>query len=466
MKIPIIDKLNKDFFFFLFLFLIALIWLIISPSFFGTFEPDSLSYINGESARTSIYPYLIGFFFQQNLKYNYLIYFQIFFLTFSLILLLIVLRVRGHSFKGIFVIYLLLFLNIYYLSFSKTILTEAIFFSLINFATSLLILEKQLTKNYFLSILFGFIIGGIYAIKSVGIILFFFFFLGFLFFSLKYKRIKQIFVCLIFSSLLPILEHKIYFEKYESRSNVFTKSIIGKIFIISGSKKFRFENYNEIHKNFISIFRNDSKLINSYISNLKNPFLIANLKADYEVVGQYQYETQINEFQTKNNIENFNHFKKQLGFKMIFNHPIEFIKISLWHYFGLWAPGGKQLFVTNHENLPLTSKLNNSSSDIIFLKKIFLEIAICFFLLLFLFFTLFSIRCIFIILKRSWEKIDVFNILCLICQIYLILVSITNISTPRYLMPFYPVVVIIFCLYFKEMFIILKKNLNVRSNQK
>ena len=145
---------------------------------------------------------------------------------------------------------------------------------------------------------------------------------------------------------------------------------------------------------------------------------------------------------------------------------MEFIKISLWHYFGLWAPGGKQLFVTNHENLPLTSKLNSSTSDIILLKKIYLEIAICFFLLLSLFFTLFSIRCILIIVKCNWEKIDVFNILCLICQIYLISVSVTNISTPRYLMPFYPVVVIIFCLYMKEMFMILKKNLNVKSNQK
>ena len=464
MKIPTTDNFNKDSIVFFVFFLIAHIWLLNSPSFFGTLEPDSFSYINGDAVRTSIYTNLISFFYNEDLKYIYLIYFQIFFLTSSLIFLLITFRIKGYSFKEIFFIYLLLLLNIYYISFSKTVLTEAIFFSLINFATSLLILEKRLIKSYLLSTIFGLIIGGIYAIKSVGLVIFFFFFLAFFFFSIKFKKIKQTFVCLIFSSFFPILEHKIYFEQYDSRSNVFDKSIIGKIFILSGSEKFKLDNYDNNQIDFISIFKNDSTLINYYISNLKNPFLIANLRADYEVVGQYQYEKKINEFKHRSEIENFDHFQKELGFNMILRNPIEFIKISLWHYFGLWMPGGKHLFVKNYESLPFTSKLTNSTGNIISLKKIFLIVAIGFFSLLFLFFTLFSIRSIFLIFKRDWKKFDVFNILCLICQTYLVIVSITNLATPRYLMPFYPLVVIIFCLYLKEMFIMLKKRLNVRSN--
>lgn len=464
MKIHIIDRLNRDFYIFLLFFIIAFIWLIKSPSFFGILEPDSLSYIHGDAIRTSIYPYLIDFFYEENFKYTFLIYFQIFFLTCSLIFLLIVLRMKGQNLLFISIVYFFLFANIYYISFSKTVLTEALFFGLINFASSLIILEKKLSKSYLLSGIFGLIIGGIYATKSVGFILFFFFFLIFLFSSIKYKKIKQIFVCLIFSTFLPILEHQIYYETHDTRNNVFNKSINGKIFVLSGSPKFKLKNYKENYWEFLSIFENESKLINTYISNLKNPFLVANLKADYEVVGQYQYEKEINEFKLSSGINNFDNFKKQLCFSMVLNNPIEFIKISMWHYFGLWSPGGKQLFVSNYEDLPFASKLNRSSGETIYLKKILLVGVICFFSVLFCFFTFFSIRSILIIFRRDWKKYDIFNSLCLICQMYLIAVSVINIATPRYLMPFYPVVIIIFCLYLKEMFIILKKSLNVRSH--
>ena len=271
-------------------------------------------------------------------------------------------------------------------------------------------------------------------------------------------------MCLIFSSFLPILEHQLYYQKYDNRSNVLTKSITGKIFVLSGSSKFKFKDYNEDYREFLSIFKKDSQLINSYISNLKNPFLIANLKADYEVVGQYQYEKKIKEFKVKSGIYDINNFEKNLGLSIVLNNPMEFIKISLWHYFGLWTPGGKQLFVSNYEDLPLKSKLNRSSGDIIYLKKILLVLAICLFLFLFCIFTFFSIQSIITILRRDWKKYNIFNSLCLVCQVYLISVSITNIATPRYLMPFFPLVVIIFCLYLKEMFIMLKKSLNVRSH--
>ena len=464
MRIRIIDNLRKDFCIFLLFFLIAFFWLLNSPSFFGTLEPDSLTYIKGDSVRTSIYPYLIKFFHKENFKYINLIYFQTFFLIFSLIFLLIILRIKGQDLLIISVIFFFLFANIYYISFSKTILTEAIFFSFINFATALLILEKTLSKSYSLSALFGFIIGGIYAIKSIGFVIFLCFFLIYFFSSIKYKKKKQIFVCLIFSSFLPILEHQLYYQKYDNRSNVLTKSITGKIFVLSGSSKFKFKDYNEDYREFLSIFKKDSQLINSYISNLKNPFLIANLKADYEVVGQYQYEKKIKEFKVKSGIYDINNFEKNLGLSIVLNNPMEFIKISLWHYFGLWTPGGKQLFVSNYEDLPLKSKLNRSSGDIIYLKKILLVLAICLFLFLFCIFTFFSIQSIITILRRDWKKYNIFNSLCLVCQVYLISVSITNIATPRYLMPFYPLVIIIFCLYLKEMFIMLKKSLNVGSN--
>jgi len=464
MKIHIIDNFRNDVIIFSCFFLCAFVWLINAPALFNLHEPDSLSYINGDAIRTSIYPFIIDFFHDENKKYVYLIFFQIFLLTFSSIILLFILRRKGQDLFFISMTYFFLFTNIYYISFAKTILTEAIFFSFINFAVSLLILEKKLSKSYILSSIFGFIIGGIYAIKSIGFIIFFFFFLGFFYFSIKYKKIKQLFICVIFSAFLPILEHKLYFDTYENRSNVVQKSITGKIFILSGNSKLKTENFNETYKSFLSIFNNDSKLVNKYISNLKNPFLIANLKADYEVVGQYQYDKQINDFKIKSGIDNIDDFKKKLGSKIILNNPIEFIKISLWHYFALWTPGGKQLFTENYENLPLTSKLKNSSGDLMFLKKEFLVIGLCFFLLSFFFFTLFSIRSILIILRREWEKFHVFNILCLICQIYLIVVSLSNIATPRYLMPFFPLVIIIFCLYLKEMFIILKKSLNVRSH--
>jgi len=105
MRIRIIDNLRKDFCIFLLFFLIAFFWLLNSPSFFGTLEPDSLTYIKGDSVRTSIYPYLIKFFHKENFKYINLIYFQTFFLIFSLIFLLIILRIKGQDLLIISVIF-------------------------------------------------------------------------------------------------------------------------------------------------------------------------------------------------------------------------------------------------------------------------------------------------------------------------------------------------------------------------
>ena len=85
-------KKNVNYFFFFNYFLVSFIVIFFSPSFFDILENDSLSYINKENIRQSLYPTLILLFFN---NYEYIVIFQIIFLSLSLGLLAITLKIFG-----------------------------------------------------------------------------------------------------------------------------------------------------------------------------------------------------------------------------------------------------------------------------------------------------------------------------------------------------------------------------------
>ena len=79
-----------------FLSLFACIFIIISsPSFFPLIESDSFSYINNESIRLSLYPYLIDL-FDENFKS--VIYFQIIVFSISSASIVLALKEKKTSF--------------------------------------------------------------------------------------------------------------------------------------------------------------------------------------------------------------------------------------------------------------------------------------------------------------------------------------------------------------------------------
>ena len=79
---------------------------------------------------------------------------------------------------------------------------------------------------------------------------------------------------------------------------------------------------------------------------------------------------------------------------------------------------------------------------------LFLKIANLSFIILFIFFLLTSIIYIGAIFKT--RKLEVINFFYLISNIYLCLVSLINVSTIRYLMPIYPIIILVFITIINE----------------
>ena len=137
---------------FFLLWLFSYLIIDFSPSFFSKMQPDSSGYISGNQSRTITYFLILKAldFFRIDI-----IFFQKLFLSLSIVSICYYLRQIKLQIYLITLFFLLINLNYYYTSFSKTILPESILFSLINFSIVLLFR----LENYVKIILFGILLG-------------------------------------------------------------------------------------------------------------------------------------------------------------------------------------------------------------------------------------------------------------------------------------------------------------------
>ena len=303
--------------------------------------------------------------------------------------------------------------------------------------------------------MFCLVLGFLAITKKIGIVLSIMFII---FYTLKYGTKKKKVFLILFVSFIVMLEDLLYFNFHNTRGSVLPTATMGKLFYIAGTESFNFKKYETI-KNYSSEFvtiSNKSKVINEFVSSIKNPFMSAEIKSDYEVVLQYQ-----NIF----GLENYNEFTnllkknyKKIFFEIIKNNPFEFIKISSTHYIGMWMAGSKYTggFYDKQKFplIPYSKYLEKSSSEMKLPNLLFLKIANLSFIILFIFFLLTSIIYIGAIFKT--RKLEVINFFYLISNIYLCLVSLINVSTIRYLMPIYPIIILVFITIINEK--VLKNN--------
>ena len=444
-------RLNKTIalFFFFFLFLVILHF---SPSFFSLYEVDSSSYILGERIRKSIYPALISV-----IEINNLIILQKILLTLSLASLVYLLILKKHKLLFIIFFSILCSLNIYYTSFSKTILTESLFFSFINFSIFLFLIDYQSRYKFFL---LGLFCGIITSLKSIGFIIGGgLLFLTFIKIIIENKnKYKKIFFLIFSFSFFPLIEGYFYFKKFNDRSSVIYRSLIAKTFMISGTDRFDYKKYPSEYHNLLVKSSDVFKEVQNFLSKIKNPILKADISADYEVVGQYQvFSKEMNKILKLNNID-WKELSYDIGIVTIREYPIEFIRMSLWHYIGLWTVGGKIIFLDSFANqnnikIPLKEEIIKSSGDIKIKNKkllFFATILFSFIGIIFMFVSLyFSYK--FIFLKRKKENFDLFG-LVLLTHSYFLIVAMTNVATPRYLMPMLPLVLILIMKFFDKIF--------------
>ena len=259
---------------------------------------------------------------------------------------------------------------------------------------------------------------------------------------------------LVFFSIPLIAENLYFYSKFNERETVFKNVVVGKLFLLSGKDSFIVSKYPENLNQLLRKSKAEFKPIHTFLDSLDNILLKTELLADYEVVAQYQtfnFES-IKELDFDKRLL----FNNSLGifFQILEHNFYDYLLLSFQHYIGNWSIGSKIRLLQKIElEIPKHEELIKSSGPMSIPNFQLLELAQLLFLLFFIIvttFTCYIILSVFRIIKSKISYEDAF-LICLL-QIYLLLICLTNVSTPRYLMLVYPLVILI-----NMRFIILKK---------
>ena len=306
-----------------------------------------------------------------------IIIFQKIFLSFSIVFLVIFIREKTNTFFSL-ASYILIVSNIYYTSFSKTILTESIFFSLFNLAI-VFFFRKEKKINL---IIFALICGSLASLKPIGIpISLFLIFLS----LIKIKKVSRILLILLFFSIPPILENVTFYNKFNERESAFKMSVVGKLFLLSGKDSFIISNYPDNLNQLLTKSKAEFKPIHIFLDSLDNILLKTELIADYEVVAQYQTF----DFESIKQIDFdksllFNN-SKEIFFKILKYNFHDYLLLSFQHYIGNWSIGSKVRLLQKIEiEIPRYEELIKSSGPMNLPNLKLLELAQILFLSLFL----------------------------------------------------------------------------------
>jgi hypothetical protein len=413
---------------------------MFSPPLLAKIQPDSFDYINGGSHRPYIYHMIINSLEFLNID---LVFFQIILMSLSIVYLSWVLFKKKFNLPCTLIFYILITTNIFYTSFPKTVLTESIFFSLINFAVAFLI-NSKITP--LLTFIYGLIIGLIFSIKPIGMLIALIL-LIFYFTSFDFKKKLLLFLSSFF---IPILVESYFFsQEHNERESLLPTIVRGKLFLLSGKDSFDIDRYPDDYRELLETTKNEYFKVLNFISKQKKIFLRSELLADYEVVAQTQTFNlesikKLNFDKTKLN----NEFDV-LALNLVKNNFFDLANLSFSHYLGNWSIGSKFVFFdkelknVNHK-IPKIEQLIKSSGPINLPNLKLLILAQYFFISLLLVLTIFTILVFFQkikLLKVNLDSLDFFSIISVQC--YLISVSIINVSTPRYLMAIYPLLIIL-----------------------
>ncbi len=333
------------------------------------------------------------------------------------------------------VTYSLIIFNTYYISYSKTILPESILFSLLNLAIVYLFEERKHSL-----IIFALICGTIASLKPVGILLSLVLFMIFL---IKNKKKKKLLIFLLFFSFPNIIENSFFYSQFDKRTTVFKHSVIGKLVILSGIDNFVINDYSDDLHPFLEKTKKEYKKVHKFLNNLDSILLKAELLSDYEVIAQYQIFQfdSIKEIEFDENIlfENTN----KIFFEILKNNSYDYLKLSFFHYIGNWSVGSKVRFLNeNQKKIPFFKELVKSSGPINLPNKILLEFAQMIFILILFILTLHTFYLFLYFSKLNVNKTSFINYsIIFLIQFYLIIICLTNVSTPRYLMVVYPLII-------------------------
>ena len=363
-----------------------------------------------------------------------IILFQKILLSFSIVSIVLFIGRKTSILLGL-ISYSVIIFNTYYISYSKTILPESILFSLLNLAIVYLFKEKSNGL-----VIYALICGIIASLKPVGILISL---ILLIIFFIKNKKTHKAFIFLIFFTIPIIIENSFFYSQYKERTTVFKQSVVGKLVVLSGKDSFIINDYSEELWPLLEKTKKEFKIVHKFLNNLDSTLLKAELLSDYEVIAQYQVfdleSIKKLEFDENILLKNTNN----IFFEIIKNNFYDYLELSFFHYLGNWSIGSKVRFLNKNDGkVPLYKELVKSSGPINLSNQILLAFAQTLFIL-FLFIltiqTFYIILCFFKVIANKSIFMD--SSIIFLIQSYLIISGLTNVSTPRYLMVVYPLIV-------------------------
>ena len=408
-----------------FIFFLLLIYFELLPNFYSLIQPDSYSYITGYNTQKHLYTTIIKTFTNVDNNFDYLISFQKILLISSILFLFIILSKNNLFLASLFLV--LLILNISYISYSKVVLTESIFFSFLNFFLGFILFYEK-TKKEILIYLACFCLGGLYALKSIGFVITIPFFLIICF---RYKKKKRILISTLFLCLLPLIEsfHYYVLSENKSRRSVLDNAFLGKIFVVSGLDNNAIFTTKE--ETFLKNIVNKSQKVHKHLDTISNPIKKNIFLQNYEVYGQFN----LNKTKELNSEE-----IKELFFKLVLYNKLDYLKLSINNYFFSWIPLGvmsqkyliKELKDVPIENLTFGGKGLNLAYSLV--NFIMISFGILFFI--------FHLQILISLKRIIFRKHDVLDLVLLATPIYMLTYSFINVGTFRFFLPVYPLVLL------------------------
>ena len=170
------------------------------------------------------------------------------------------------------------------------------------------------------------------------------------------------------------------------------------------------------------------------------------LKSDYEVIAQFQFYDKLNS-EEKEIYQNMYTNKLLVLCYLMKNNFTDYLNLSMSHFFGQWVAGFKQEYLKKNY-LPKSEEILLSSGGVVSTNNLMIKIGQNLFILLF---GLFQIIFLISLIRFFLNKKDDSFYFVIFPQIYLLVVSFVNISTLRYLMPVYPIIILACLIFVNQM---------------
>ncbi len=423
------------------------------PNYFPLLEPDSGGYIGFSANRTAIYPFFLRTLTELGLSLQSITYVQIAIFCVGLMVLVVALERASIRRAWILLFVLLLGTNAHFSSFQKTILTESIGFSVIVVATAFLLDYLRTGRAMWLA-LAGLFIGLGIGIRPAGIVL-----LPTLALAawLKLRR-RDVSALVLIAALIvppaigPAVERVLYRIEHGARvESVLPYVLVGKAaLLVKGDTVFTgpaSASLNSLGHKLYKAYEPAHKYLDEVPSRVALPVLTA----FFEGAAQFQVISKdIVSIADQTGVSP-DYLREELGKQAIRSNIFGYISLTLTHYLGQWSIAALNFPPTAHAvsaysssltKLPLIDEIGRTpffpraSAKGLAVYPVFLVAGAITFVLSF------------VLVPYLWRPkaadstwhsaLMIAALFALTCHSSMFLISMVNVSTPRFLMMVYP----------------------------